>query len=430
MEYLKQVIYELKNQKMMTWVSISGTALAIFVIMAIYMSGRLKQLEIAPVSDRSRILIGQGIDYYDNDGSSASGMGIDYNLAKKLYSNLDGIERLSFVRLIWGKVEAGLPQGESFFTESMMVDDEFWKIYDYNFISGKPFEKEDVEGGARLAVLTRTMARNIFNEEDVVGREFDIDNSPYMVKGVVDDQYPLLPDGEKGLFILFKPGTPDTYYKGIFGDTNLRLKLKEGVDVSYVKQQVAKRYEDLNREYEKENKNFRYHQQPYSYEELSLGPFGSNNDPPVKKSRIESIFYYSFLLLLPAINLSSMTRSRLRYRISEIGVRRAFGAKKKNIISQIFVENFLMSVAGGIIGLIFSIMFLILLGGYFIAVDDKLSGGSLVDISILPVIWNIFNWSTFFIAIGACFVLNLLSATVPAWRASEVEPSLAISKSH
>ena len=122
-----------------------------------------------------------------------------------------------------------------------------------------------------------------------------------------------------------------------------------------------------------------------------------------------------------------MTRSRLRYRISEIGVRRAFGAKKRNIISQIFMENFLMSLMGGIIGLGLSILFLLFMSEYFITNVDILSE-SMVRIYVAPVIWNIFDWATFFIAIGACFVLNILSATLPSWRASAVKPALAISK--
>ena len=428
MNYFKQILYELKNQKMMTWVSISGTALAIFLIMAIFMSDRLKQLEISPLSERDRILIGQSIHFTDDKGNSASGMGIDLDLAKKLYGNLDGVERTSFIKLHWGKVEAGLPQREVFSSGILRVDNEFWKIYDYKFISGKPFEEEEIRSGNKLVIITESMARKIFGEVDVAGRMVDIDNIPYKVKGVVENQFELLPDAKSEIFLNFTNDKPNTYYTGIFGDVNIRLLLKEGINPSYLKEQVAKRYEDLNRENEKEHKTFWYHQQPYTYKELNMGSFGSNNEPPVKTHRIEMFFYYGVLLLLPAINLSSMTRSRLQHRISEIGVRRAFGAKKRNIVSQIFTENFIMSVGGGVIGLLLSLLFLLFMSEYFIAVDDLMEGGSLENVSIAPVVWHIFDWTTFFIALGACFILNLLSATLPSWRAAAVPPSIAIAK--
>ena len=124
-----------------------------------------------------------------------------------------------------------------------------------------------------------------------------------------------------------------------------------------------------------------------------------------------------------------MTRSRLNSRISEIGVRRAFGAKKLSIVSQIFMENFLMSIAGGILGLFFSILFLFFFSGFLIQNTDIVTGLSNAPVSLAPVIWHVFDWATFFIAIGACFILNILSATLPAWRASLVQPALAIAKS-
>ena len=92
------------------------------------------------------------------------------------------------------------------------------------------------------------------------------------------------------------------------------------------------------------------------------------------------------------------------------------------------MENFLISLVGGFLGLGFSILFLLFMSEYFITNVDIMSE-SMVKIDVTPVIWNIFDWATFFIAIGACFVLNILSATLPAWRASSVEPALAISKS-
>ena len=427
MNYIKQILYELKNQKMMTWVSISGTALAIFLIMAIFMADRLKELDIAPMSVRDRILTGQGIDFSDGEGTSASGMGIDFELAKKLYTDLDGVEKISFIKVIWGRWGAGIRNEASIASEVMGVDDEFWKIYDYKFVSGKPFEKQEIESALKLAIITQSLARNIFKETNVAGREIYIDDTPYTIKGVVEDSYPLLPDGGIDVFITFTPEAKSNYYEGVFGNTNVRLLLNKGIDPEYIKQQVAKRYEDLNRISEKENKKFSYHDQPYTSEELNSGTFGSNNSPRIRTKRIERGLYYTFLLLLPAINLSSMTRSRLRHRISEIGVRRAFGAKKRNIIGQIFIENFLISLLGGLIGLGFSVLFLLFMSEYFITNVDIMSD-SIVRFDVTPVIWNIFDWSTFFIAIGACFVLNLLSATLPSWRAASVEPAKAIAK--
>lgn len=429
MNYIKQILYELKTQKMVTWVSISGTALAIFLVMALFMSDRLLVIEMAPTSLRSKILIGQGVDFKYNNGGG-SGMGINPILAKNIYGNLDGVEKVSFVELAWGNTDIGIQNGKSISVGILGVDDEYWKIYDYKFLSGSPFTKEEIESGNKLAIIKESTARAIFSETDVAGRQIDINNNPYLIKGVIEDSFVLLPDGTISVFTNYSPEFEISGFGNeIFGKANVRLLMKDGIDPDYIKQQVEKKYADANREFEKTNQSLIYHQQPYTSAELSAGSFGSNNDPKLKSKKRYRALIYIILLLLPAINLSNMTRSRLLNRISEIGVRRAFGAKKRNIISQIFTENLLMTFVGGCIGLCLSLLFLAFLSGYFIVFNDPNSFSAIESVNVAPIIWHVFDFSSFFIAFGACFILNIMSATIPAWKASAVEPSVAISKS-
>ena len=66
---------------------------------------------------------------------------------------------------------------------------------------------------------------------------------------------------------------------------------------------------------------------PYDQETQSISfccQFGTG----FKAARRERVIIFIILLLVPAINLSSMTQSRLRQRVAEIGVRRAFGSTR------------------------------------------------------------------------------------------------------
>ena len=56
------------------------------------------------------------------------------------------------------------------------------------------------------------------------------------------------------------------------------------------------------------------------------------------------------LLLVPAINLSGMTLSRMRSRLPEIGIRKAFGATKGRLLVQILSENMFLTLLGGVVG--------------------------------------------------------------------------------
>ena len=60
------------------------------------------------------------------------------------------------------------------------------------------------------------------------------------------------------------------------------------------------------------------------------------------------------LLLVPALNLSGMIASRMEWRLPEMGVRKAFGATRGRLFAQIIWENLLLTVLGGVLGLLIS----------------------------------------------------------------------------
>ncbi|MCH5232541.1 MAG: ABC transporter permease [Muribaculaceae bacterium] len=430
MNYIKQILFELKYQKMVTWISISGTALAIFMVMSVYLTQSLYTFEMAPASKRNMILTGKGMHMQSINGNSMSASEtMNHNLALNIYGKLDGIEKISLVNPGRGASDAGVKNGPSVSVETLGVDNEFWKLYDYKFISGKPFDKGDIETGNNFAILKESVAKALFHGTDVVGETIEIDNIPYTVRGVIEDSFILLPDGKVNIFTNYKHDGASSGEDEINGPTKVLMLMKPGVDPDYIKQQVSKKYEDANRELLKLDIELVYHQQPYTSEEIAIGGFGSNSDPEITERKKEFALIYALLLLLPAINLSNMTRSRLIHRVTEIGVRRAFGAKRVSIVSQIFSENLLMTFIGGCIGLSLSFLFLAFLSRYFIPIN--VPGNYLLEESskVSSVVWHLFNFKVFFIAIGGCFILNVLSATLPSWRASLMQPATAISKS-
>ena len=112
--------------------------------------------------------------------------------------------------------------------------------------------------------------------------------------------------------------------------------------------------------------------------------------------------------------------------MSEIGVRRAFGCTRIKILGDIIAENFIISVLGGVIGLLLSIAFAFLFTDLFLQGAGTSywgvfePGGQRLTLSMF-FRWNVFGWTLLF-----CFILNLLSSGVPAYRASRMNPAVAI----
>ena len=81
-----------------------------------------------------------------------------------------------------------------------------------------------------------------------------------------------------------------------------------------------------------------YRNRPYDQEKNAAG-MAANIEPDVDQARRQRLIIFIILLIVPAINLSSMTQSRLRQRVAEIGVRRAFGSTRLELMGQIIAEN-------------------------------------------------------------------------------------------
>lgn len=427
MNYLKQIYYEMRHHKMMTWVSISGTALAIFLVMAFIMADRIETVKIAPETNRDRIMT--GINMHTEaitNNNVGSTWGLNPELIKKLYGNLDGVEVVSYVEAWADTNDVNVKGGESITCEELKVDENFWKVYDFNFIDGRPFDESERKSEVKMVVIARSLARVLFGEDNVAGREIEIGMQPYTVVGVVDDVSPLLGNTFAKIYRIYNIDTDPGNNNLWFGNSAARLLLKEGKDPEEVKMQVEKLYRQLTPEAEQDGVRVVYHNQPYTVEDYAAGIGASNRTPDTDQHRRIQWIIYAILILVPAINLSSMTRSRLRHRVAEIGVRRAFGAQRMDIILQLFGENLIITLIGGIIGLGLSILF-VLYASSFMFSYSALFSSSLDIINATPELGMVFSWATFFIALGICLVLNILSATLPAWKASLVEPATALS---
>ena len=119
------------------------------------------------------------------------------------------------------------------------------------------------------------------------------------------------------------------------------------------------------------------------------------------------------LLIVPAVNLSGLTLSRMRKRLSEIGVRKAFGAPRLELMMQVLSENMLYSLLGGVLGLVLSYAATFFLGSMLFSIDFMDNGVTDLRAMCMDLL---FDPVVFLLAFFACFTLNLLSAAIPAWR--------------
>lgn len=421
--YFKQAWGSLKKQPLLSIVSIAGTALAIFLIMIIVMIDEVKVTPFAPESNRDRWLVQTGASIGNKDWGStpennSSNGGMGYNLIRSTFYEMKTPEAVG--AFTWGNTESHLsvPGKTPFGASRKDTDHGFFKVMDFSFIAGHPFEEADVESGLQVAVITETLARKLFDTTDCVGREFSIDHVPYRVCGVVKDVSNMTTHADADLWVpLTSNGTDKFTWCEYMGALSCIMVAPSKADFPAVREEYNKIWDKFESEVAEAGWEFYRRQRPYD-QFTSINTRGSNMEPDIDGVRRHNLIVYTILLLIPAINLSSMTQSRLRHRREEIGVRRAFGATKIAIMSEIFFESLLITVVSGLIGLLLSIAF-IFLGG-----KTVLAGGA--DVTGLTL-GMVFNFGVFGIALLFCFLMNLISATLPSWQASRTNIVNALS---
>ena len=179
-------------------------------------------------------------------------------------------------------------------------------------------------------------------------------------------------------------------------------------DFKKIRQEVQQQVDRYNTSLS-ENDITLYHQPDTKYvEEMRFG----SGYPSMRENYIELVITLMVILLVPAINLSGLTSSRMKDRMAELGIRKAFGGTRWNIIRQILAENMILSLAGGVIGLITSYF------GMYIVREWVFTSTTYFGLNIDPDIpvKVLINPGTFIIAFLFCTLLNLLSAIIPAWR--------------
>lgn len=414
---IHQIISDMRRQPLVSGVTFIATVMTIFLFMVVVITTRVHTIPFAPESCRDRLLLGKYIHVVSTDGRGDSSGNLSTSAARRLYNDLDGVEQISFFGELEPVVTGGTAE-KNFDAFGRQTDAAFFRVFDHKLVAGRFYTDEEAASNLHMVVISERTARKAFGTVDCVGKAIDINHDNYTVTGVVKDHSFLATNACSDIFIA--KGYDDSAPAGdLFGMTLAAMKVRAGVDFSHIREQVKARYAILDTELAPVNKKTVYHEAPFDQKTIAGGLGGSNTTPDSSGSDLLQYALYAILLIVPAINLSSLLHSRMHRRISEIGVRRAFGCTRRRVITDVISENFLVTLAGGIIGVGLGIVFAMNYSGLYENMDNFGSG-------VTPSLEAVINWETVAVALLVCFVLNIISASVPAWQASRVNPVEAI----
>lgn len=414
-QYLKQAIGQLKEHPLFSLISIIGTALSITMIMVIVLGYQVTNGDYKPEENRSRTLYVKSLML--RQGNSFNSSNWDVRVAKECFSSLKTPEAVSFASspiktLIETTDGAKRTKGDY-----LETDARFWDVFNFSFLKGKPFTKDDSNATIKPVVVAEAIAKQLFSStEAAIGQSILIGRKLHRICGVVED-IPLLATGSYAQVWmpysgseLIKVMNEDTM-EGLSGRFRIFLLAHSKKDFPAIKTEVEQRVNEVNKGFSKWQIDLLDQPDTFYANELRIW---MNVAPDVKEIIMSYAVIIFILLLVPAMNLSGLSATSMQARSTELGVRKAFGATAKTLYMQVLIENFIITLFGGFLGLVCSYITVM-------ALKEKLFASSSMAFASSEMSLNmnmLFQPVVFLYALLFCFILNLLSAGIPAWNAT------------
>lgn len=278
---------------------------------------------------------------------------------------------------------------------------DFWDVLDFDFIEGKPFTAQQIANSEKVTVISEFIKKAYFGDlPSVVGQYIEADNVQYKISGVVKSlpvtNYMLYSD----IYLPYTVSKTDYNGTGYRGEFMGIIMVNSKADVPKMQTEYARMIQRLSMSDKQFDKIFS-HADPFIEAYVRSG----NEEHPGMPMALMAISIFVFIvLLLPTLNLVNINITRIMERSSEIGVRKAFGASSTTLVYQFIVENIILTLLGGAIGVILSLIAIFCIN-YAHPIQD-------LHIRL--------NFTVLGIGLLVCLVFGLLSGVYPAWRMSQL----------
>ncbi len=262
-----------------------------------------------------------------------------------------------------------------------------WSISD-----GRLYNEDEYSSGKNVAIIGKDVADKIFPKVYPIGETIRIDGQVFTVIGLIERKGQRL-GGNQDNFVTI----PLTTFFRIYGkerDIHIMVKAEDAIIYDDTIEQVRGILRTVRKVPPGEEDDF------YIF----------SNDSLIEQ--FNEVTYYlrlgimliSMIALIAAgVGIMNIMLVSVTERTREIGIRKAVGAKKKNILTQFILEAIILSEVGGIIGIVLGI-----LGGNLAAL--------LMEVPpIIPIDWTL-------IGLGVCSLVGLIFGVYPAWKAANLDP--------
>ena len=237
-------------------------------------------------------------------------------------------------------------QNKNWTTSVAGVNANFQDVNNWTMTSGRFFSDKNVQNRERVAVVGQTVVKNLFGDEDPVGKEIRVKNIPFRVIGVLKSKGNGTMGNDQDDTVLIPYTTS--------------MERVEGIDYLRRVYVVAKDDEGIDRLQADIENLLRVR---HNIKDTNLDDFNIQNMKSIMETVAQTTGTFTLFLgavaaislVVGGIGIMNIMLVSVTERTREIGVRKALGATYSVIVTQFLIEAVVISLIGGFIGIAFGI---------------------------------------------------------------------------
>ncbi len=223
----------------------------------------------------------------------------------------------------------------------------FLEARDWAVAAGRSLTQDDVDGATKVALLGQTVARNLFGAADPIGQVVRVKKVPLTVIGVLARKGQSTQGQDQDDTVLVPLSTAK---KKLLGTTPANARAVNGILVKVREAGALRDAEPAIRALLRQ----RHHLQPGQDDDFTLRNLSDILESQEAASRVLSLLLAaiaSVSLLVGGIGIMNIMLVSVTERTREIGLRRAVGARRRDILAQFLIEAVTVSLVGGLAGI-------------------------------------------------------------------------------
>jgi putative ABC transport system permease protein len=280
------------------------------------------------------------------------------------------------------------------------VSQEFIDIQGLEFDSGRFYNESEANSGAAVIVLGNEIAKSLFDDIEPIGKNVRLYGNRFTVIGVLKKKGAGLfgDSNDTSAYI------PVNFVRQLYGDNNtsltnvIILKPENGADMAAYKEEISQKLRNFRGVKAGEIDNF-FINVFSGFTDLIDGILGQMN--------LVGWVISGFSLLVGGFGIANIMFVSVKERTNLIGIQKSLGAKNKFILFQFLFEAIILSVIGGVIGLLL-VWIIALIVTKALDFEFVLSIGNVI------------------LGTGLAALIGLISGILPAIAASKLDPVEAI----